>query len=931
MASDSRGRTGPPCRGALRLGDLGHAGRDHYDHNAVCDRKRDRGRVGQHSPGTGCSRCTPVRWSPREDRRRPTARRTGAVLAAAALSLTAACGGSSSTSSGDACSLSLQIIAPAAVGGGWDSTSRNAQGVLEREKLVKGAEVVNVEGAGGTIGLARLAGMQGKGGTLMTMGLVMVGAVETNKSAATLDDVTPIARLTSEQEAVVVPADSPFTTLADLAAAWKQDPGAVSIAGGSAGGTDQILAGLLAQAAGVDPKKVNYIAFSGGGEALAAILGGKVVGRHLRRQRVRRPGRDRQDARPRGLRLASGSRASTPRPPRRPGLDVELENWRGFVAPKGLSDADKKALTDAVQKMHDSQAWKDEMATQRLGRRVPAGRRVHRVPGRRRRPASRASWPTWGWSDVLAPAPAQPRAHPLAGKAELGLAGLLLALGVFLLVDAQRIAVPVNANSIGPRFFPTCVGVLLVGVAVARRRRPARRHRRDGGGGGRRRQPQLGLDAPWRCSAPSSSATRCCWSGSASPSPRRCCSSASPPSLGSRRWARDAADRRRARRRGLPRLRPRARRRPARRRAAGGALDGRARPAARRLLDGADAREPALGPARRRARHLRRRPARHRPGDDGGAAAADHLHPGAGQRVHHVRRHLLRRHVRRLDHRDPAQHARRERIDHDRARGQPDGPQGAGAAGPRHRGDRLVRRRHHRDRRPGAARPGGRRLRPVVRPGRLLRADLRGVHDRLGRARRAPSSAASRRSGSAWPSGSSASTARPARRASPSGVPQLLDGIDIVVIAVGLFAVGEALWVASRMRHGAADVIPVGRAWMGRSRLGPVLEAVAARLAARLPARGAAGRRRRDPDLPVVQPGEAALEAPGRVRARRHRGRRGAGGGQQRLRRRHARPVAGARAARRRRPPRSCSRPSSSTACSPGRCCSRTSPSSSGA
>jgi len=289
-----------------------------------------------------------------------TARRTGAVLAAAALSLTAACGGSSSTSSGDASALSLQIIAPAAVGGGWDSTSRKAQAVLEKEKLVKGAEVVNVEGAGGTIGLARLAGMTGKGGTLMTMGLVMVGAVETNKSSATLDDVTPIARLTSEQEAVVVPADSPYKTLADLAAAWKQDPGAVSVAGGSAGGTDQILAGLLAQAAGVDPKKVNYIAFSGGGEALAAILGGKVSAGI---SGVSEFADQVETGKMRALAVSGSKRVEGFDAPtaKEAGLDVELENWRGFVAPKGLSDSDKKALTDTVQKMHDSQAWKDEM------------------------------------------------------------------------------------------------------------------------------------------------------------------------------------------------------------------------------------------------------------------------------------------------------------------------------------------------------------------------------------------------------------------------------------------------------------------------------------------------------------------------------------------------------------------------------------------
>lgn len=290
------------------------------------------------------------------------AHRAGAVVALAALSLTAACGGSSSSTSDEAESSlgRLAIIAPAAPGGGWDSTARAAQAVLEQEKVVGSAEVSNVAGAGGTIGLAKLAGMKGEGGTLMTMGLVMVGAIETNKSQATLDDVTPIARLTSEQEAIVVPASSPYKTMADFAEAWKKDPGKLAIAGGSAGGTDQILAGLLAQAAGIDPKKVNYIAFSGGGEALAAILGGKVAAGI---SGVSEFADQVASGKMRALAVSGAERVEGFDAPtaQEAGLDVELENWRGVVAPAGISDADKEQLTEAVQAMYDSQAWKDQL------------------------------------------------------------------------------------------------------------------------------------------------------------------------------------------------------------------------------------------------------------------------------------------------------------------------------------------------------------------------------------------------------------------------------------------------------------------------------------------------------------------------------------------------------------------------------------------
>jgi hypothetical protein len=137
---------------------------------------------------------------------------------------------------------------------------------------------MNVPGAGGTIGLAQFAGQNsGNPNALIVGGYVMVGAILTNQSPVTLKDVTPIARLTGEYEAIVVPTSSDIKTMADLVAKLKADPGSVSWAGGSAGGTDHIAVGLIAKASGVDPTKINYVAFSGGGEALAAILGGQVT------------------------------------------------------------------------------------------------------------------------------------------------------------------------------------------------------------------------------------------------------------------------------------------------------------------------------------------------------------------------------------------------------------------------------------------------------------------------------------------------------------------------------------------------------------------------------------------------------------------------------------------------------------------------------
>lgn len=252
----------------------------------------------------------------------------------------------------------LEIVAPANPGGGWDQTARAMQAALQEAGLASGVQVQNIGGAGGTIGLAQfVTSRKGKGNAILVGGLVMVGAILTNKAPVTLANVTPLARLTGEHELIVVPAESPLRSLADLVAKLKENPGSVSWGGGSTGGTDHILAGLIAKAAGVDPTKVNYIAHSGGGEALAAILGGHVTagisGAEEFMPQVRA-------GKLRALAVSADARVPGLDVPtlKEQGLDVALVNWRGLFAPPGIRDADKKALSDMVAKMVESPAWK---------------------------------------------------------------------------------------------------------------------------------------------------------------------------------------------------------------------------------------------------------------------------------------------------------------------------------------------------------------------------------------------------------------------------------------------------------------------------------------------------------------------------------------------------------------------------------------------
>ena len=251
----------------------------------------------------------------------------------------------------------LKLIAPAAPGGGWDQTARSMQSALVASGAAKNVQVTNIPGAGGTVGLAQFVNSKDPN-TMMVNGFVMVGAILLNKSPVSLDQVTPIAKLTEETVVVVVNADSPIKSAKDLAAAIKADVSKVTFAGGSAGSVDHILAAQIVKAAGADPAKVNYIPFSGGGESIAAVLGGKVtagISGYAEYEGQIKAGKMR------ALGISSEKKmANIPVPTlKEQGLDAVITNWRSVVAAPGISADDKKKLADAVDKMVKSDAWKE--------------------------------------------------------------------------------------------------------------------------------------------------------------------------------------------------------------------------------------------------------------------------------------------------------------------------------------------------------------------------------------------------------------------------------------------------------------------------------------------------------------------------------------------------------------------------------------------
>ena len=255
------------------------------------------------------------------------------------------------------------IMAPAGPGGGWDQTARTMQEALQAEGISGNVQVTNVPGAGGTIGLAQFATQEnGNPNALIVGGYVMVGAILTNMSPVTLANVTPIARLTGEAVGIVVPAASDIQTMDDLVAKLEENTGAVAWAGGSAGGVDHITAGLVAKAIGVDPTQVNYIAYSGGGEALAAILGGQVT---VGISGLSEFASQIEAGELRLLAVSTDTRVPGFDAPtlQETGIDVAVQNWRMVAAAPGITDEQKAAITADIKAMAESASWQAALET----------------------------------------------------------------------------------------------------------------------------------------------------------------------------------------------------------------------------------------------------------------------------------------------------------------------------------------------------------------------------------------------------------------------------------------------------------------------------------------------------------------------------------------------------------------------------------------
>ena len=258
-------------------------------------------------------------------------------------------------------SANLKMMIPANPGGGWDTTGRALGKALQDAGVAGSVSYENKGGAAGAIGLAQFYNSsKGDPNALMVMGAVMLGGIITGKPPVSVTQLTPIARLTSEYNVFVLPTNSPFKTLKDVIEQMKKDPASVKFGGGSRGSTEHIAAAMLARAIGVDASKLNYVPFRGGGEAVAAILGGNVTiggSGYSEFQPYIEAGKMRAIAvtspqRLKGLDIPTMKEQ---------GIDVELGNWRGVYAPAGITPAQRQALTDKVTKATQSKSWQEAL------------------------------------------------------------------------------------------------------------------------------------------------------------------------------------------------------------------------------------------------------------------------------------------------------------------------------------------------------------------------------------------------------------------------------------------------------------------------------------------------------------------------------------------------------------------------------------------
>ncbi|RXF74605.1 tripartite tricarboxylate transporter substrate-binding protein [Hansschlegelia zhihuaiae] len=253
----------------------------------------------------------------------------------------------------------VEVLAAGSAGEGDDQLARAVAEGLNATRLVPRATAVNVPRE--TMAISDFIDGRRPRASLMVISLSTVGALAISGHDKYLNSVRPIARLVGEHQPIVVPAASPFGTLADLMAALRRDPSSVGWTGRPYGSADHQLALLLTSAAGADPRGLAYRPVDTSARAaLDALTGAATVAsgalgefRHQMRGGTLR-----------ALALASPARAPGVDAPtlREQGVDITMMNWRGVVSRGAVGPTLLGRFDEAIDRLVQVSGWRQLLA-----------------------------------------------------------------------------------------------------------------------------------------------------------------------------------------------------------------------------------------------------------------------------------------------------------------------------------------------------------------------------------------------------------------------------------------------------------------------------------------------------------------------------------------------------------------------------------------
>ena len=235
----------------------------------------------------------------------------------------------------------VEIVVGTSPGGGQDRSARFVQKLIQEHKLVPvPTAVVNKPGAGSSIGYTYLNQQAGNPHHIMLLTVPLITNYIMGISSINHSELTPISVLFDDYIVATVKPDSPIKSARDLMERIKKDPSSVSVGIPSITGGGGLAILLAAKAVGVDPKQVKTVVFKSGGDSVRALLGGHV---DVMMSTTAAPVAQLKAGTVRILAVAAPQRmegvlANVPTL-REQGINVVFSNWRGIVAPKGITPA----------------------------------------------------------------------------------------------------------------------------------------------------------------------------------------------------------------------------------------------------------------------------------------------------------------------------------------------------------------------------------------------------------------------------------------------------------------------------------------------------------------------------------------------------------------------------------------------------------------